>query len=139
MNTTKKGETMETEKACGAIIIKDSKVLLIQQTDGNWGFPKGHVENEETEVETAIREVKEETNIDVEIDKKHKYIINYKLPNGNMKEVVFFMAKPINSDIKPQEEEITSIEWVKIQDAENKLSFENTRELLRKVIKELEK
>ena len=49
---------MEKEKSCGAIIIKNKKVLLIQQTDGFWGFPKGHVEQNETDEQTATREVK---------------------------------------------------------------------------------
>ena len=63
---------MEKEKSCGAIIIKNKKVLLIQQTDGFWGFPKGHVEQNETEEQTTIREVKEETNLDIEIDSKYR-------------------------------------------------------------------
>ena len=56
---------MKHEKSCGCIIIEDKKVLLIKQTNGVWGFPKGHVEENETELQTAEREVKEETNIDV--------------------------------------------------------------------------
>ena len=63
---------MKYEKSCGCIIIDNRKVLLVKQTSGDWGFPKGHVENNETEIETAIRETKEETNIDVEIDEKHR-------------------------------------------------------------------
>ena len=61
------------EKACGCIIIDDGKVLLVQQHQGFWGFPKGHVENGETEIQTAIREVKEETNIDVIPDENKRY------------------------------------------------------------------
>ena len=51
---------MKTEKSCGAFIIKDGKVILIQQLDGFLGFPKGHVEGNETEEQTAIRDIKEE-------------------------------------------------------------------------------
>ena len=40
---------MKKEKSCGTIIIENNKVLLIQQTDNAWGFPKGHVENNEKE------------------------------------------------------------------------------------------
>ena len=63
----------EREKSFVCIITKDNKVLLIKQTKGHWGFPKGHVEKNETEIETAIREVKEETNnsddhFDIETD-----------------------------------------------------------------------
>ena len=65
-------ENTKKEKACGCIIIEDGKVLLIKQHQGFWGFPKGHVEDGETEEETAAREVKEETNIDVEIKSNKK-------------------------------------------------------------------
>ena len=54
---------MKHEKSCGCIIIEDKKVLLIKQTNGIWGFPKGHVEENETELQTAEREVKEETGL----------------------------------------------------------------------------
>ena len=50
---------MKHEKSCGCIIIEDKKVLLIKQTNGIWGFPKGHVEKNETELQTAEREVKQ--------------------------------------------------------------------------------
>ena len=46
---------MKYEKSCGAVIFEGDKVLVIQQVKGHWGFPKGHVEDGETEVETAIR------------------------------------------------------------------------------------
>ena len=68
---------MKYEKSCGAIIIKDNRVLLIKQNIGFYGFPKGHVEDGETEEETAIREVKEETNLDITINKKYRYEIEY--------------------------------------------------------------
>ena len=51
---------LKKEKSCGCVIIENNKVLLIlQQNDAYWGFPKGHVENGETEIQTAKREVKE--------------------------------------------------------------------------------
>ena len=128
---------MRTEKSCGAIIIENNKVLLIQQTDGFWGFPKGHVEENETEEQTAIREVKEETNLDVKINTKYRYQIEYKLPNGNEKIAVFFLAKPLNTEIIKQEEEISTIEWIETEKVEEKLSFENTREAFRNLIKDM--
>ena len=57
---------MKYEKSCGAIIVSENKVLVIKQKSGFYGFPKGHMEELETEIETVIREVKEETNLDVE-------------------------------------------------------------------------
>ena len=58
---------MKKEKSCGCIIIKDDEVLLIKHNKGHWDFPKGHMEEGETEKQTAVREVKEETHMDVYI------------------------------------------------------------------------
>ena len=55
---------MKQEKSCGCIILNEkNEVLLIHHNAGHWDFPKGHVEEGETEVQTAIREVKEETGL----------------------------------------------------------------------------
>ena len=64
---------MMHEKSCGAIVYRKShgniEILLIKHVNsGHWSFPKGHVEGSETEIETAKREIKEETAIDVMID-----------------------------------------------------------------------
>lgn len=124
------------EKSCGGIIIENEKVLLIQQNDGFWGFPKGHVEKEETEEETAKREIKEETNLDVEIDIKSRYRIEYITDKGRNKEVVYFIAKKIGGEIKKQEEEIQKIKWVNFQEAMELLSFDNTKQLFKKILED---
>ena len=64
---------MKKEKSCGCIVFNDGKVLLVRHNKGHWDFPKGHVEPGETEEQTAKREVKEETNIDVEINTNFRY------------------------------------------------------------------
>ena len=126
---------MKKEKSCGTIIIENNKVLLIQQTDNAWGFPKGHVENNETEQETAIRETKEETNLDVEIISNKKYITNYKINNEIDKEVIFFLAKKTSDKIKKQDEEIKNIKWVDLNQAFDIITYENTKNLYKEVLK----
>ena len=53
MNKILSETNKEREKSCGCIIINKNKVLLIKQTKGHWGFPKGHIEKDETEIETG--------------------------------------------------------------------------------------
>ena len=130
MNEVKK------EKSCGCIIIKNGRVLLIQQTEGHWGFPKGHMELGETEIETAKREVKEETNIDVEINKDKRYVLEYTTDKGIFKEVVLFIAKKINGDERYQASEIKTMEWLTYKDAIDRITYDNTRELLKRVLRE---
>ena len=98
---------MKKEKSCGTIIIKNDEVLIIRQKSGFCGFPKGHVENGETEVETAIRETKEETNIDVEVNESLRFEMSYITDKNIDKTVVFFVAKPTTEEIIIQEEELS--------------------------------
>ena len=128
---------MKYEKSCGAVIFEGDKVLVIQQVKGHWGFPKGHVENQETEVETAIREIKEETNLDVEIDESHRYVERYSPKEGVEKDVVFFVAKRTGGDIKVQEEEVKTTEWLLPIEARERLTYETSKRVLDKVIKDL--
>ena len=127
---------LEKEKSCGCIIIEDNKVFLVQQTKGHWGFPKGHVEIGETEIETAMREVKEETNLDVEINENKRYTIEYITDKGTLKQVVLFIAKKVNGDERCQESEIKSMKWMTFEDAIKTITYDNIRELFSKILKE---
>lgn len=125
------------EKSCGCIITEKGKVLLIKHNQGHWDFPKGHVENNETEKETALREVKEETNLDVEIQGEKRYTVKYVTDKGNLKQVVYFLAKPISRDLKPQENEISEIEWLPFDEAEERITYETSKKLWKKVRAEM--
>lgn len=130
---------MRLEKSCGAIVMKDSKILLIKQYAGHWSFPKGHVENDETEIETAIREIKEETNIDVEIDDGFRQVITYSPKKNVMKDVVFFLAKPISDNLKKQDSEIIDIGYFSIEDSFNMIIHNDVKKVLEELVNYLEK
>ena len=127
---------MKYEKSCGTIVINDNKVLVIQQKQGFWGFPKGHMEQGENEIETAIRETKEETNLDVIIEDKTRFCLTYFIEDKNIhKEVVYFVAKVDGKvDIKPQIEEVNSIAWIDIAKVEDILTFDNLKELWKRIL-----
>ena len=126
---------MKKEKSCGTIIIDSNKrVLLVKQKLGWVGFPKGHMEQGETEMETARRETKEETNLDVIVDEKKRYTISYITSTQIDKEVVYFRAKPISYSLLPQEAEIDEIMWVDIDEAKPYLSFDNLKQLWQNVL-----
>lgn len=130
---------MKKEKSCGAIIFKKENdnlfVLLVEQTAGHWGFPKGHVEKNETEEETAIREVKEETNIDIKLLKGFREVNKYIIGKLISKEVVYFIAKPTSFDLIKQDSEIKVVEW---QDTTNallyRITYESDCEILKKAV-----
>ena len=128
---------MKYEKSCGAVVFDGDNILVIQQAEGHWGFPKGHVEEGETEVETATREIKEETNIDAEIDERYRYVETYSPKEGVEKDVVFFIAKKVGGENVAQEEEVQKIEWLSVKDAMQRLTFESSKNVLRNVIRDL--
>ena len=129
---------LKKEKSCGCIILKNKKVLLVYEKNRNfWGFPKGHMENGETEIETALREVKEEVGLDVEIDKERRYTLNYIIRDEIDKTTVLYIAKSKNDEIIMQENEIENIRWCSFEEALNILTFDNWKEMFKKVIEDL--
>ena len=114
---------MKKEKSCGAIVYKIENetilYLLIRSKKGlHYSYPKGHVENDETEVETALREIKEETDLDVALDTNFREVISYSPFEGVMKDVVYFVGEDrFNQHYTIQKEEVKSARWVVFEEA----------------------
>lgn len=125
---------MTKEKSCGAVIFRKHQdtyqFVLVQQKYGlRFGFPKGHVEQNETETMTAQREVKEETGLDVEIMPNYKERTRYYPRFGVTKDVVYFLAKAKNTELQAQEEEIADAIWVDASEVLSKLSYKTDRKM----------
>ncbi|MGN0654825.1 MAG: bis(5'-nucleosyl)-tetraphosphatase [Oscillospiraceae bacterium] len=125
------------EKSCGAIVYRkfhgNTEILLIKHVNsGHWSFPKGHVEEGETEAETAIREVKEETGLDIMLDTTFRETVQYYPRKDTQKVVVYFLAKAKSYELIPQEEEIAAIKWVEIGNAGALLTYENDKTIVNK-------
>lgn len=129
---------MEKEKSCGAIVYnQNNEVLVVKHNAGHWDFPKGHMEKDETEQQTAIREVKEETNIDVELYDNYRYEIHYSPKENVEKTVVFFLARNLSNDTHKQDAEIANIGWFKYEEAMDMLTFEDAKKLLKSSYEDL--
>ena len=124
---------MIKEKSCGAIIYKQDNgellFLSVKHNKGHVSFPKGHVEDNETEEETAIREIKEETNIDVKIDTGFRRISTYSPKPGVIKDVIFFVGEALTYDTIPQEEEIQEVSFMNYNDLYNVLAYEKDKKI----------
>lgn len=129
---------MKKEKSCGAIIYNnENKVLIVKHNEGHWDFPKGHMEKGEDEYQTAIREVKEETSVDIELYKNNRYTINYSPKEDVDKTVVFFLAKSKSDTLKKQDSEIANIGWFSYDEALEILTYDTAKELLKKSYSDL--
>ena len=126
---------MKKEKSCGAVVYRDGdagmEVLLIKRKNGgHWAFPKGHVEKKETEAETALREIKEETGLKVELDTSFREIVAYSPKPGVMKDVIYFAAKAKKDHARPQLEEVLEICWKSPQEALGLVTYATDRQVL---------
>lgn len=127
---------MIREKSCGAIVCyfddqNKAQVLLIKHRNGgHWSFPKGHVEFGESETETALREIKEETGLDVEIVDGFRRSVSYNPKPNIEKEVVYFMAKSQTQRTNLQREEVSEAVWIGIDKVQNMVSFDNDKNLI---------
>ena len=124
------------EKSCGAVVymIHDGRlrVLAEHMVQGHVSLPKGHMEGDETEAETAIREIREETNLDVVLDTGFRHEVCYSPKKDVLKTVVFFVAEAADiSQERPQVCEVNSIEWMDIDQAISAMTYETDREVLR--------
>ena len=131
---------MKHEKSCGCIIIEDKKVLLIKQTNGIWGFPKGHVEEGETLKQTAVREVAEETKrIAFIIDEYEPFVEKYTTPNGEECACYMFFAVDKGKS-NNQSEDTHDVVWTPVDKVLEVLSYDslkNTWKSVEKIILEI--
>ena len=126
---------MKKEVSCGAVSARRTEtareiLLSGHATGGHGGVPKGHVEANETETETALREIREETGLDVTLDTGFRTVVTYSPKPGVMKDVIYFAAELAGADQKIPVEEITGLHWASPNDAASLITYENDRNVL---------
>ncbi|WP_338211053.1 bis(5'-nucleosyl)-tetraphosphatase [Lactiplantibacillus paraxiangfangensis] len=127
---------MSTEVASGAVVYQQKDghpayLLLQSATSDFWGFPKGHLEGNETLAETAQREIREETQLDVQLDTNFKAYTEYTLPNGNLKQVTLFVSQvPTGVAVTRQKVEISAVGWFDYATARKRLTYDNLKKML---------
>ena len=133
---------MKREKSCGAVIAcvidNEKKILLIRHRNGgHWAFPKGHVEKKETESETALREIKEETGLKVSLDTGFREMVTYSPKPNVMKDVIYFAAEAKKDHARPQPEEVLEICWKEPEEALSLVTYATDREVLQAFLRYL--
>lgn len=142
------------EKSAGAIVFRREtpprnsgasgkiKYLLLHYESGHWDFPRGHIERGETEINTALREIKEETGI-----KKINFIPGFRLTHSwfyrkrfdtktvlSRKTAILFLAETKTHPVKISPEHI-GYQWLSFGKAIKQLTFPNSKKLLEKADK----
>jgi len=128
--------------ACGAVIYRKDQgrvlFLLLKHVNGNhWSLAKGHTEAGESEVQTALREIDEETGLTVKLKTGFREAIRYSPSPGVDKTVVFFLAKAKSKKLRLQKSEIRHAVWLELDDALKLISHRDTAEVLRRAHRQL--
>ena len=131
MSHPRRPTKVRTTTAAGGVVTRgagdDLEVVLTGRTsDGTWVFPKGTPDAGVSIEETALREVREETGLDVSIvapigERVHKF-------------VHFFLMRPEGGDVSRHDHEYDDVRWVPADDARRMLSYETYREMLDRAI-----
>ncbi len=134
------------ETSVGAFIYKIEKeeilfLLIYSERNKEWGFPKGHIEPNETELETAKREIKEETGItDIQFDNNFCCMDVYKI-KGTLpttknriidKKVIYYLARTKEDFKGSVDDEIGQGKWLNYNQSIKYLKYDNQKILLKK-------
>jgi len=129
------------EKSCGAVVFlknTEDKYLLLHYEAGHWDFVKGNVEPNESEKDTVIRELQEETGINdgrFIDDFREKVEYFYRRQGATIhKEVIFFLIETHTEKVELSYEHV-GYTWLDYQSAMERLTFKNAKEVLQKAHK----
>jgi bis(5'-nucleosidyl)-tetraphosphatase len=130
---------MFQEKSCGAVVFikKDAQVnfLLLHYEAGHWDFVKGNVEAGESEKETVLRELQEETGIvDAQFIEGFKEKIEYFYRRQGAtihKQVIFFLMETPTEKVQISFEHV-GYTWLNYEQAMEQLTFKNAKDVLQK-------
>ena len=122
------------EKSAGAVVFhRGEKIEYLLLLSTYWGFPKGRIEKDEDERTAALREVREETSLNVSILEGLRHVDEYWYYHKGQrikKEAVFFVAQAPHRESKISWEHEDMI-WLPFDAAMERLKFAGLRELLR--------
>lgn len=106
--------------------------LAGRRSDGTWVFPKGQPDGDETLVETALREVREETGLQVRAISPLGQVEYWFAagPERVRKAVHFYLMEPTGGDTSLHDHEYDEVRWVPVGEARRMLTFDTYREVL---------
>jgi bis(5'-nucleosidyl)-tetraphosphatase len=126
------------EKSCGAVVFfknAQATYLLLQYEAGHWDFVKGNVEPNESETDTVLRELREETGIGATqmVEGFRERIQYFYRRQGEtiQKEVVFYLIQANTEKVELSFEHV-GYDWLNYPHALDKLTFKNAKDVLQK-------
>jgi 8-oxo-dGTP diphosphatase len=117
--------------AAVVFIEKDNRVLLVRRAmnpeRGKWALPAGYIDDEEDPRAAAIREVREETGLDIEISRLVDVQGGPSALGASI--VIIYAARVVNGEAHPLDD-VDAVQWYTTVDPLPELAFESTRQML---------
>lgn len=135
---------MEYEVSSGAVVFtrKDNEIyfVIVKSLEGYYGFPKGHIEGNETEEETALREIYEEIGVRPQILAGFRTTDEHTIPvkKDVIKRIIYFVAEYDNQQLRYQKEELEGAYLMTYEEAMDVFQFESLRRILNEAKKFIE-
>ena len=125
---------MMREVSAGAVLYTrvngQVRYLLVLEKPGHFGFPKGHLEQGETEIDAALREIREECGIEATLRTEFRQVLTYPV-RGHSKDNIYFTACYRDQIPRLMNTEVDGVLLVTFEKALELLTFDNSRQLLR--------
>ena len=116
---------------------QEKEYLLLKYAAGHWDFPKGKVEPGESLVNAAVRELHEETGLNVQLDQRFNYSFSYEFDDYDgqkaHKEVTLFVGLAKGQDMITLSAEHQQSKWLPYEQALQQLTHANARDALQQV------
>jgi 8-oxo-dGTP pyrophosphatase MutT (NUDIX family) len=130
------------EVSAGGVVVRDGRVLVIVPTrraaDGSrvLGLPKGHVEDGETVLQAATREVREETGVEAAPLEQLGEVRYWYVRNRRRvaKSVFFFLFRYMSGDTADHDNEVLEARWMRLEEALEALTYPGEREMVERAL-----
>ena len=127
----------EQERSAGGVVVRGEQAIVIVPTRrGAQGqkvlaLPKGHVDPGETPDQTALREVREETGVEVEMVEKLGDVRYFYQRSGRriFKRVTFYLFEYLGGSLDDHDDEVEQARWMPLEEAVEALSYDGEREM----------
>jgi 8-oxo-dGTP pyrophosphatase MutT (NUDIX family) len=130
------------ERSAGGVVVRGEQLLAIVPTrraaDGSrvLGLPKGHIDHGESQLQAAIREVREETGVEVELMEELGEVRYWYSRGGRAvaKSVVFYLFRYQSGDPADHDDEVEDARWIELREAQRTLTYEGEREMVARAL-----
>jgi 8-oxo-dGTP pyrophosphatase MutT (NUDIX family) len=130
----------ERETSYGGVVVRGSDTIIITPVGKTvTGLPKGGARQGETAEETAAREVREETGVEVTVRERLGDVRYWYRRGGKriLKTVHFFLCDYVAGDTADHDHEVDEARWIPLEEAAVTLSFPGEREMIERALSKI--